>query len=356
MLKELVFKVVTILAKSANIVLPTLLLKKDKKKHLVFYAKEEFHAKHFYPLLMKLQNVPDFEIHLVGEFEPIFDAKYYSRLKYISLRYRYSLFFTTTLSLPWNIVAKTIYFGHGVGPKLDYNSEKLVSNFDYCFCSCEPIYQVQSALNEKCFKVGLPILELKSNIDRSFILSTFNLTGNKPIIVYVPSWHGNPDLISEVLDYAKKLDAIDDFDLIVSPHPNLMKAEYTTEKTRLDHFNSSALNWGREISSLDLIKEAADIVVSDISSLLYEAMALGKLVAFDGNRTLYEESGAGHILQSMDDFLFQCSWCSDLSSQFASLLENTKSHELQAEFIQGYVYNIENAADISFELTKKLVE
>jgi CDP-glycerol glycerophosphotransferase (TagB/SpsB family) len=107
---------------------------------------------------------------------------------------------------------------------------------------------------------------------------------------------------------------------------------------------------------LDLIKEAADIVVSDISSLLYEAMALGKLVAFDGNRTLYEESGAGHILQSMDDFLFQCSWCSDLSSQFASLLENTKSHELQAEFIQGYVYNIENAADISFELTKKLVE
>jgi hypothetical protein len=323
-----------------NRYIPYIFDKFDSKINIVFYAPAAFHALHFSSVIKLLEKNPKYSLHLVGEFEKIFEANYYPSSKYLPLYKKYALFITTEMVLPWNIDTQSVYFGHGIGPKLDYNSSKELSDFDYCFCSCKPIFDVQTKLNDNCLKIGLPILELKSKLSREEILERFSIKDDKPIILYAPSWHGNFDLVSDVKQISLNLLNLKDFNVIVSPHPNLFKAELCQGVDVFGDIKGLHINQGGDISSLDIVKGVADIVVSDISSLLFEAMVLEKRAIFDGNEAIYVESKAEHVLKTLKASVFTCDWSVNLKDDFTGLLESQEKMNQQNWYIQNYAFNI----------------
>ena len=327
----------------------------DSKINIIFYAPAAFHALHFSSVIKALQKDRKYSIHLVGEFEKIFEATYYPSSTYLPLYKKYSLFITTELVIPWNIDTQSVYFGHGIGPKLDYCSSEEMMGFDYCFCSCNPTFNVQMKLNDNCLKIGLPILELKSKLSKEEILEKFSINDDKPLILYTPSWHGNFDLVSDVKEISLNLLKLKAFNLIVSPHPNLLKAELCQGIDVFGDTKGLHINKGGDISSLDIVKEAADIVVSDISSLLFEAMALDKLAIFDGNEAIYVESKAEHVLKALKASVFTCDWAVNMEEQFIGLLSSEKAKNQQKSYIQNYVFNIDTSTQACVDSIGKII-
>ncbi len=328
----------------------------DSKVNIVFFAPVYYQARHFSNVIKALEKERKYSIHLVGEFERIFEATYYPSGKYLPLYKKYALFITTEQVIPWKINTKCIYFGHGIGPKLDYNSSKKLRNFDYCFCSCKPIFDVQMKINNNCRKIGLPILESKSNLSKEKILDKFSLKNDKPLILYAPSWHGNFNLVSDVKGILVKLLKLKGFNVIISPHPNLLKPHLCQGADLFGDINGLHINKGGNISSLDIVKEVADIVVSDISSLLFETMVLEKLAVFDGNEDIYVESKAEYLLKDLKLSVFTCDWTVNMEEQFFSLLSSKERINQQNKYIENYVFNIGASTQACVDSIEEIIE
>jgi hypothetical protein len=157
---------------------------------IVFYAPPKFHAAHLVPVLNKIAESSEWEVILVGEFDNFWGFDAYSRLRFIPLFKSYDLFISTELLIPWWIRCKCIYFGHGVGPKLKYQSSPKIKKFDASFAPCEPIYIAHKYIINDVYKVGLPLLDnsARTSLFVGDMVSYFGLDPKYKIIVYVPSY------------------------------------------------------------------------------------------------------------------------------------------------------------------------
>ncbi|WP_082607271.1 adenylyltransferase/cytidyltransferase family protein [Lysobacter sp. Root983] len=115
---------------------------------------------------------------------------------------------------------------------------------------------------------------------REEIASRYRLDPAKPIILFAPTWH-----ISNNLDMAKAIDEIAGLD----NHVTLLHPETA-------HLDVSRMNVAANVSGTmsELLKHA-DCLISDLSSTIFEAAALGKPVVqvllreySDNNATLYD--------------------------------------------------------------------
>jgi CDP-glycerol glycerophosphotransferase (TagB/SpsB family) len=287
-----------------------------------------------------LSSNSKYSLHLVGDFRNHYNANYYASGKHLPYHKKYSLFICADIARPWKIDAKSVYFCHGIGPKLDYVSNQEFGKFDYCLCPCKPIFDVQSTINQNCHKIGLPILEAKSGVSKRAIIEKFSLNKDKPTILYAPSWHGNANLISDVKTIVIKLSELEGYNLILSPHPNLLRPDLCDGRDLLKDIKGVNMNVGGIISSLDILKEVADILVSDISSMLFEAMALEKRAVFDGNEAIYIAAKAGHVLDDLKHNITTCDWSADLNKQIDDVMKKNDLIACQNVYIQDYVYNL----------------
>lgn len=307
------------------------------KPKILLIAPVEHHSIHLEPLIDKILQSKAIAVTVIGPFLNRIGVDTISDIESIKIYNTYDLIVTTDFELiPWWLNGKTLFFGHGVGPKLNYQTNHQINTFDYIFCPCKPIYDSQKNSDGLVYRIGLPILD---SLVRMLELSERS-SDQKIKIVYAPSWSKNISVVSNFNLILPKLEQLStEYEVVVSPHPNLFNPIKCSGLSFFDKTNLEVNFQNSGKSTISLCMEA-DIVISDISSVLFEALALGKTVFFDGNLRIYEYSNALSYCKEMIKHVPTIDWEADLSTQLM------KKHPDPTEYINDYIYNIGNATNI----------
>ena len=322
--------------KRLNSHLSTLRKSLSKKKKLLFIAPVEFHVAHLEEVIKRLKKSSYLEISTLGPFKTVTGHKHYTAPRKLSVFKSFDLVISTDFGVvPYWVDAPKAFFGHGIGPKVNYQGRERIKDFTYSFCPCSAFYDIHNKAGLQCYKIGLPILDNPKIPTRVSLEKQFDLIPELPLLVYAPSWSGTSEVISDIPKILSKLEALEGkVNIVVSPHPNLLDpkrySEYELfEKTML------AVNRPGGIFNTFSLCNTADYIVSDISSVLFESMALGKTVLFDGNRKIYEFSDAEYILEQMVLEVTTIDWELPLELQLTA----AEGFRQPGKFIQAYLYN-----------------
>jgi len=311
----------------------------QKDTHLIFFAPVQFHFEHIKPIVKQFVNHPKVIIHIVGtidtsSLEVKNNFRYWQSLAQLPKHIKYAFCLTTELETPWWLDVTTIFFGHGIGPKINYQASANLNNFDYCFAPCRAIYDAQQPYDVKVLKGGLPSLE---HIEASAepIREYFGFNNTLPIIVYAPSWNSQKHLISDIVGIVTALNQVIDYNVIICPHPLLLDSKRYEHHKIFDDLTIAVNDQKSGLNTLQICF-LADIVISDISSILFESLALEKCVFLDGNDEVYRESGAINVLNELRKEVpvlkFDTSLQAQLKAGFETYVPNT-------QFIQHYLFN-----------------
>jgi hypothetical protein len=340
----------------------------NKRKAVLFDAPYHFHLEHLVSVIIELSQRSDIDVFVSGSknFNLLpKSVKFITNGDKFPIHRKLSLFITTEFSrpTPYWIEFPTVYFGHGIGPKLNYAANKKLNKFDYIFSPCLPIYNEQRKLvkESSLVKVGLPILE-DPEIDNCTIEQYFGLNSiNKRTILYAPSWANQIEIVSDIesiIKYLERLAIVIKINIVISPHPMLFQPEKCSGlqffKSVYKSDNVSINKPDSPISTLDLVKYA-DITISDISSILFEAMGMNKLVIFDGNRKLYESSGSIDLYDQILNICHVPEWESDNYSSILEALENDVLLEKRQLFISEYIFNLGAAKNVFINNVLKII-
>ena len=163
-----------------------------------------------------------------------------------------------------------IYVDHGVGP-IKYYAYRYKQFFDceLLFYQGEVFKRKMELLNPN-FKNGLlggftkmdELVTIK--IDRELMCAKYRLNPDKPIILFAPTWGGKYSNHWGIKN-AKYL----------TNFPNLIIAPHSGDYKYAKRFNAVI---PEKISNINMFIKLCDVVVSDISSIIGEAAAIGKSI------------------------------------------------------------------------------
>jgi len=326
-----------------------------RNKLVVLEACTAFHFEHFKNVINCMINYGGIDVIVItpnkNEVLPKKNVTFYSSINEIPLYQKADIYISTEfIEKPYWFECPSVYFGHGIGPKFDYAVNKNLLNFDYIFSSYKPLYDLQVSFlsDKKVLPIGLPILDAVED-KKTIITSHFSLDPEKPILVYAPSWCADISKISNIHKILRFLSVQKNFNVIVSPHPLLFNPERCSGKdvfSRYLHDKSVKINTlDNHFTTLDLVN-VSSIVISDISSILFEAMALNKKVIFDGNKRLYDYSQATHIYDELIKVCVVPEW-ENLNDKTITLIESyDELGGKRKKFINHYLFNNGRASEV----------
>jgi CDP-Glycerol:Poly(glycerophosphate) glycerophosphotransferase len=316
-------------------------------KLVVLEAPTKFHFEHFKNVLNEIARGGDLDVIVITPYNEDLlknNIKHFSSVNEIPLYLNADIYISTEFTeKPYWFDCPSVYFGHGIGPKFDYAINEKLFDFDYVFSSYQPLYDLQikylNAANVR--PVGLPILDVIEDKTTQMI-DYFNLDKGKPTLIYAPSWCANTSKISDIDTIIKALSQITQLNIIVSPHPLLLNPDRCSGRDIFSKWliaaNVRVNTVKSQLTTLDLVN-ASSIVVSDISSILFEAMALNKKVIFDGNRELYEYSKALHVFNDLLKVCLIPEW-RNLNEVNSILCQRAgEMNSKQLKFINRYLFN-----------------
>jgi hypothetical protein len=218
------------------------------------------------------------------------------------------------------IKGKAVFLSPHIYPKGPKNAFKIL--LDHAMCSAKFLYHpkqfyenynlyfVTGKLNEEkvkmavnkfglqnkitIFNVGYPKMDklLKGDIpSRGETLCKLGLDPEKKTILYAPSWEEGLSMREFGVDLTRTLLQDTAINVIVKPHPCLL---VSPDDTRGYEFYTGGINWREKFkhfsnngnfafvdsSAIDSLLAASDIMISDISSVTLEFLALDKQVIY----------------------------------------------------------------------------
>ncbi len=311
------------------------------KKNVVFYCNSSFHIAHIKGVISRFSLKSKSRVFLVCPVA--FDTSHFhnvtciiSTLNDIPKHIIVDLLVSSEIIfLPYYFCGKAIYFGHGIGPKINYQLKSNVEKFDHVFSPCKYFYdEFYKVLPlNKVVSVGLPILDEKVG------------EPNKKIILYAPSWCNDDHYISDIKGIVKKLGKLDEYRIIVSLHPNLIRDSLVNfDDMRLEGAACEYLHETEFKDSFETLKEAS-IIVGDISSTIFEALAFNIPIVFDGNTSIYEYCRSTSVLSRVQDCFYEMNDISNNSKVDILIGEDNKKQQRQC-FASEYLLNQGRATDI----------
>lgn len=147
--------------------------------------------------------------------------------------------------------------------------------------------------NIRLFNVGYPKSDalLKGEYNKSQILIELGLKPDNPTVLYSPSWDEGLSLRSSGEAVIKKILEMKSVNLIVKLHP----VSYTPKEHPSFSFYTGGIDWSSRLSQfdrsnnfihlktsdkIDPLLEASDIMITDVSSVALEFIALDKPVIY----------------------------------------------------------------------------
>ncbi len=277
------------------------------RKGIIFDTPHYFHYLHVEPIILAIKDDPCYRVTIV-KWQGFEDKYKLPGVKYIckddvrkNLFSVYDCYITTEYyGICWwfgGDVLK-IYLLHGVGPKASYIKNKQLNYYDYVFCPGPAVYKMQSEIVEKCkiCKTGLPVTDtLLHNDGFKGEQYTFKDT-SKPILLYAPSWSNNSEMISVDEDILYVLKEQPIYNIVIKPHPLLLDPERCEGKDWGACFSSvegkNVIVYKETNTSIYEILRTADILLGDISSVIYEFMILERPVIIYAKENIFEYYGS----------------------------------------------------------------
>lgn len=259
-------------------------------RNVVFFAPVDFHLQHLMPVVDMLRHDKGINVFVVKtpgfiEGASLENVVFLERETFERMYWKiYDVVVTTELDLIpyWFGVGKRIGMFHGAGPKKGYLERMTGKEFDYIFSPGPFVHQQELTIlgrlkgaKTEVIPVGLPSTDI---LVKTLGNRCKKVTKKKPIVLYAPTWHWDQNMVSIDEEILKNLSLLDMVHVIVKPHPNLLNPnrndnvdwESIIRKYESDNF---VLSKNEPIN--DLLIDT-DIIVGDISSVMYEFLIFDK--------------------------------------------------------------------------------
>lgn len=347
-------------------------LYKNKKCNIAFDAHQKFHYFHIEPILKHLNSNNNFNITVITQ-KGFNENEKYNNIKYITRsQFRkgwfnfYDIFISTEIDAwpVWVYDSITICMFHGVGLKMSYLKNNELKLNDFIFSVGPSTYAVQEKFlsqNSKIEKIGLPVTDNLANKIYSKPPKNIKIDSNKITIMYAPSWAKESENISMNREIIEALDSLNDYNVIIRPHPFLLIPEYCNNidwgeiiKQTSNHIQISNSS---DHSIYDLLP-SIDILIGDISSVIYEFLTLDRPVILYVHDNILHNYDASEFIQPLRDASTTLNKPSDLIGVLNKIKNEEKSKHLsRTKLLNQTLFNIGNATETSankiLELSKK---
>jgi hypothetical protein len=307
-IRKFLFKILLEIWRSYNRI-----LSREKKK-VLFDCQLDFHYYHIQPLLDFLRFDSAF-ILTVLKCEG-FSHQELEGVRYIDADILldepwavYDIYFTTEFgNIPWWFAdVTTVFFLHGVGPKVSYFATDKLKDFDVILAPGPYVESKQIPFLKEgavLYRAGLPVTDCYFS-QKTFSLPQYlKFDNGKPLLLYAPSWSKDHLQFSIDFEILRALSDQEICNVIIRPHPNLLvpeKCNGINWREIIDEIMLNnkriALHAGRGASIYDILG-CTDILLGDISSIVYE------FLVFDRPIILYLKSGVGEFYRS-EDFILE---------------------------------------------------
>ncbi|EAQ98930.1 CDP-glycerol glycerophosphotransferase family protein [Congregibacter litoralis] len=268
------------------------------KENIVFYSDQDYHLIHLAPVVKSLSLLRKARITIICSQQ--FDTSQFPNIRCIvGSAYTWKkplainlLISSELIEVPKYLAGKSVYFGHGIGPKINHLYSEMLGGFDYVYCPCKYFYQKLSTdmPGLRLREIGLPVLDVKPKPEE------------RKYLLYAPSWNIDETLISDYNSVLTLLSELEGHEVIVSLHPLLARDIARGKLPKLISFSDTPfmkMITDTDFSSSFEVLLESKLVIGDISSLLFEALAFDIPIVFDGNETVYVECKATDILYDL---------------------------------------------------------
>ena len=279
-------------------------------KNVVVYIEEPGFIQYLLPIIEQLQNINQNLTFYLAHKTPsttvidsfplipvsrIFQPTIASRLMYTDIWLSPSVYGRGPSS------AKRINISHNLPVKVETYPLEEVKKYDVHFLT-GPLQRMQYEnmfakldldLSKFVFyDIGYPKLDnlLQGKFNKEKVLPNLGLDVNKPTILYAPAWDPGASLRENGVEIVEEILKLNDCNILVKLHP----VSYTPESSPDFNFYTGGVNWIEKLQvyearsnfrhvneySINPLLAAADVMVTDISSVALEYMLLDKPIIY----------------------------------------------------------------------------
>lgn len=321
---------------------------KQKKVHIVFDACEKFHYFHIEPIVQKIIEDKRFKVTIIkwrgfNKKEMIQGVTYRSFHQFWHDWFNlYDILVSTELERKpaWFNDGIAVCMFHGAGPKISYIKTPVINEYDILFSVGPTIYNILKEYVDDFVtveKIGLPITDALISDTPHPLPASIKINPSKPSLLYAPSWSLNTEHISMDDDILNSLTEIENYNVIIRPHPNLLIPEKCNNKNwniKLEELKKLGIqiSYSKDHSAYDLLPHV-DILLGDISSVTYEFLILNRPII------LYMKDG---VLNAFD------------AEEFTSPLLSATTKLQSAESLKSTIEKINLTDNLSTDRTELL--
>ena len=335
-----------------------------RRRRILIDCIEVFHYHHIKPVVDRLLMDPRLDVFLLDNpnFSPQVVPDHLAHRKHFvtssDARYRA---FDLTISLDYWITGWIPHRGvqiaapHGGGMKANYNTPERLARYDVVWAVGErqkDNFRKSIANPGALERIGFIVTDQLVNnvLDVTRVRRRLGLNNELPVVLYAPSWSDNPEMILMFEDILAKLHRQDQFNIIVKPHPFLLRPSRAGGKDfgrTLSRLSNERFRVATEADTpIQEYMVAADILISDISSVVFEFLFLDRPILLHTNSRVigfYEgEDYLKDILPAVSLFETAAQLPAKLQMAFGN--PNRLSLE-RKRFVAREYYNVGRATD-----------
>jgi CDP-Glycerol:Poly(glycerophosphate) glycerophosphotransferase len=338
-------------------------------RNVVFFAPVEFHLQHLMPVVEVLRHDESVRVFVVktpsfSETSALDNVVILERDEFEKMYWKiHDVVVTTELDfIPyWFGSGKRIGMFHGAGPKKGYLERMTGKEFDYIFSPGPFVHDVELAIlgrlkeeKTKVIPVGLPSID--------FLVSSLNnipekKPKEKPTVLYAPSWHWDPNMVSMDEEILQSLSLLEKVHVIIRPHPNLLipSRNDNVDWTRIiKKYENVDFVLSRSEPINDLLIQS-DIIVGDISSVMYEFLVFDKPGVLYVKDKILEASVYPEAIKPLIEAYERIDHAGELNNSLSTLLSGSDTRQGSRRALkESTFYNIGFSASIAAKEISKI--
>lgn len=340
-------------------------------RNVVFFAPVEFHLQHLMPVVEVLRYDKSIRVFVVktpgfteGDF--LENVILLEREEFEKMYWRiHDVVVTTELDfIPyWFGSGKRIGMFHGAGPKKGYLERMTGKEFEYIFSPGPFVHNLELKILDqlkdtktKIVPVGLPSIDL-------LISSSTDNCGEKLkdkfTVLYAPSWHWDSNMVSMDEEILKSLSLLEHMHVVIRPHPNLLNPDRNDDidwTSIINKYESLDFVLSKNEPINDLLIQA-DIIIGDISSVMYEFLVFDKPGILYVKDKVLEKSIYSEAVKPLVEAHEHIDCASKLKNALdTALSENDARKESRRILKESTFYNIGSAAVVAAKEISKIAK
>lgn len=250
---------------------------------------------------------------------------------------------------------------HGAGAKMSYFRKPEINDYNVIFSVGPMSYNVQKEFVNKTVaveKIGLPISDFLIQNTKHPIPSSLQLDNTKPTMLYAPSWAYNAENVSMDDAILNELAKINHYNVIIRPHPNLLKPsscngyDWNISINKLKT-KGVLISYSDDHSVYEILPHV-DLLIGDISAVTFEYLVLNRPIILYMKESVLDAYEAPEFVKPMLSATTRLGSANMLPKILKNInTENDNHTKARNELLNNMLYNIGGATDCAVETIAK---